>query len=344
MNSLQIDNLFSIHLWSIQPLPLIIRRSGGEPIKFFTSEKSKTQLKGITQKLNAEVEKAKTDIKAYFNTLSQLQDFLSMKPSSILNEYQKDDRFIKHCENDYHKLMEITNFLSEIQKKVWINIFVLNMSRFIEEHIGILRTWEKDFINSIKEYAEVKKQEIAESMIKIRKSLKSQDEVSNTITLERSMTNVAKKVNDLTTISKIMERTDPHGYSADEIVSHFDEELTKLKSEKEKAVIYFQEKKVEDIRQLELQIETFQTELQGQRVHYDSHGPFNLSWKSFEALQDLQDLQEKLNELAGVEMDIRDKAAILGVLYEASEELQFLGDDISNLQDIWGVVQQWETI
>lgn len=72
-------------------------------------------------------------------------------------------------------------FLGELQRKVWINIFVLDMAQFISDHSRLLEKWEKTFLDSVEGASKRKRAEIDVLMKGIKKSLTSQEEMANKV-------------------------------------------------------------------------------------------------------------------------------------------------------------------
>jgi hypothetical protein len=104
-----------------------------------------------------------------------------LKPNAVLSYYYDSDVFIRCCEADVLSLRETSNFLGRLQRKVWIDVFVLDMSDFIEEHTKLLGVWEEKFLDSIEEASRKKFTEIEALMRKTKKSLGSQEEMSNQV-------------------------------------------------------------------------------------------------------------------------------------------------------------------
>ena len=72
-------------------------------------------------------------------------------------------------------------FLRDLQRKVWINIFVLDMVQFINDHLRLLEKWEKTFLDSVEGASKRKMAEIDVLMKRIKKSLTSQEEMANKV-------------------------------------------------------------------------------------------------------------------------------------------------------------------
>ena len=72
-------------------------------------------------------------------------------------------------------------FLGDLQRKVWINIFVLDMVQFINDHLRLLEKWEKTFLDSVEGASKRKMAEIDVLMKRIKKSLTSQEEMANKV-------------------------------------------------------------------------------------------------------------------------------------------------------------------
>ena len=89
------------------------------------------------------------------------------------------------------------------------------------------------------------------------------------------------------------------------------EAYSQLQEEKEKAADYFARKRVEDIRDLETNVSRFEGDLEDLRTNFSTHGPFTLSWKSNEALAELDLVLSKAAELRGRERTILEEAAAL---------------------------------
>ena len=77
--------------------------------------------------------------------------------------------------------MHCRKFLGDIQRKVWINILVLDMTQFISDHLRLLERWEKTFLDSVEGASSRKLAEIDELMKRIKKSLTSQEEMANKV-------------------------------------------------------------------------------------------------------------------------------------------------------------------
>ena len=71
--------------------------------------------------------------------------------------------------------------MGDLQRKVWINIFVLDMVQFINDHLRLLGKWEKTFLDSVEGASKRKMAEIDVLMKRIKKSLTSQEEMANKV-------------------------------------------------------------------------------------------------------------------------------------------------------------------
>jgi hypothetical protein len=61
-------------------------------------------------------------MKAFFMSMSQLQDFISVRPQSLMKAYFSGDgdAFLAGCEGDMLRLKDMTSMLSRQQRKVSI--------------------------------------------------------------------------------------------------------------------------------------------------------------------------------------------------------------------------------
>ena len=71
--------------------------------------------------------------------------------------------------------------MGELQRKVWINIFVLDMAQFVDDHLRLLEKWEKAFLDSVEGASKRKLAEIDVLVTRIKKSLTSQEEMANKV-------------------------------------------------------------------------------------------------------------------------------------------------------------------
>ena len=335
----------------------ICLQKGSAPVTLFSPNgNSFLELQGINVAMRKMIEKAKQDVQSYFQTLSPLQDFISLSPKKVLEHYHRSDSFIQCCERDVHKLREVKAFLNQIQRKVWINIFVLEMGPFIEENTSLLEEWEDEFLESIAVSAKLKLEEVKDLMDATRKSLKSQEEMTNTTTtttVDGNIQRVEKRVAEVKAIADILDRTCDGGmrgrqqqqqqHSVDqETLVRVAKEFKSLKVEKEKAVDYFARKRVEDIKQLEKNVQSFEAAFKDVSENFLNHGPFTLSWKSQEALLELGSTQSRIRGLKEKESVILQEASELELYREQSSDLCQFEDRVNNVYQIWTVAGEWE--
>ena len=117
---------------------------------------------------------------------------------------------------------------------------------------------------------------------------------------------------------------------------------SQLQEEKEKAADYFARKRVEDIRALEANIAGFEADLDGLKANFAEHGPFTLSWKSREALAELEVVLGKAAELRSREGAMREDAAALGMERAPSAALVAFERRVRQVCVVWEVEGEWE--
>ena len=101
----------------------IILLEGRAPIKLFVDEQSGNEIEGIETSFKNSMKRAKVDVAAYFRTLSNLEDFISLRPDAVLGYYTESDAFIRSCEGDVLKLRETRDGCG---CEVKMNIFLLD--------------------------------------------------------------------------------------------------------------------------------------------------------------------------------------------------------------------------
>ncbi len=161
--------------------------------------------------------------------------------------------------------------------------------------------------------------------------------------MDQNLSAVAKKVAEVCEIAEIMGRNDSKRQVGSEALKALTKAFEHLKREKEKAVQYFARKRVEDIAALEKSIEEFTAELDDLRRNFSTHGPFTLSWKSHEALADLDVLLKKVDKLKETEQAILSEAAQLEVERYPSTELVAFEARVRGVYVVWEVAGEWES-
>lgn len=311
-------------------------------ILLFADENGQTKLVAIENSLRTVVEKAKRDVNAYFNTLSALQDFISLSPANVLKYYHQNNEFIRYCETDVHKLREMTVFLAGLQRRIWINLFVLEMDTFIDEHIQLMRKWEAEFIQSIAEAVSKKETEILEITKSVKKSLSIQEEVSKGQALNQQLDSAFEKMGQIKEITAMILRTDAKKAKSKEKIKAMEAELENLRQEKIQAVDYFARKREEDVKGLQASCNEFEDELGALSKDFEAHAPFTLSWKSHEALADLEGFGTKIESLKSKErMNIK-QASTLELFLDVSSLLLTLESNVAELASIWKIVGEFE--
>ncbi|TRY72347.1 hypothetical protein TCAL_08161 [Tigriopus californicus] len=311
-------------------------------IVLFGDENGRTSLMAIENSLMTVVEKAKRDVNAYFNTLGALQDFISLSPANVLKYYHQNNEFIRYCETDVHKLREMTVFLSGLQRRIWINLFVLEMDTFIDEHTQLMRKWEAEFIQSIAEAVRKKESEILEISKAVKKSLSIQEEVSKGQPLNKQLDLALEKMGQIKDITAMILRTDPKKAKSKESIKVMEVELENLKQEKIKAVDYFAKKREEDVKALQASCNEFEDELGILSKDFEAHAPFTLSWKSHEALADLEVFGGKIETLKNKERSNVNQASALELFLDVSSHLMNLESSVAELASIWKIVGEFE--
>jgi hypothetical protein len=161
--------------------------------------------------------------------------------------------------------------------------------------------------------------------------------------VDKNLFNVEQKVNEVCEIAQIMGRTDSKRQVGTEALGALKKAFAHLKKEKEKAVDYFARKRVEDIRNLEESVCDFEAGLGNLKTTFATHGPFTLSWKSHEALADLDVVLGKVEALKKTEKGILTEAAQLEIETRPSKELVNFGARVRKIYVIWEVVGEWES-
>lgn len=72
------------------------------------------------------------------------------------------------------------------------------------------------------------------------------------------------------------------------------DEVERLKVDKAKTVEYFVHKRALDVQSWQDKTLSFHQKLQQLKSNFNNHGPFTLSWKSEEALHELDSIQEQV--------------------------------------------------
>lgn len=158
------------------------------------------------------------------------------------------------------------------------------------------------------------------------------------------MATVGRKVEEVCEIADIMGRTDSVRKvgGGEEALSSLREAYSQLQEEKEKAADYFARKRVEDIRDLEANVARFEGDLGDLRTNFSANGPFTLSWKSHEALAELDLVLGKTAELRGRERAILQEAAALEIERKPSAALVGFESRVRKVYVIWEVEGEWE--
>ena len=311
-------------------------------VKLFQSSNPKMQFKAIVDAFQTKVNKMISDVKNYFQSLSKLQDFISLKPVLVLEQYHSTDAFISCCENDLQKLDEVAEFLQKQHRKVWIDIFMIDLTNFIAEHNETLNTWREDFMGAILNALKERKLVIDDYMNQIRKMFGSREEMANPQKVEKLLLAIEDRVNDVKKIADILARTDYEQHLDKDMIARLQTDFEKVKREKEAALEYFARKRNQDMEKLQANILHFQQRFEKLNSNFESHGPFNLSWKSQEAQNELATILKKIDELKNLEIDIELAAKDLNWDYEKSDELTELMINVENLVEIWRVQGEWE--
>ena len=162
--------------------------------------------------------------------------------------------------------------------------------------------------------------------------------------MERSLAAVGRKVDDVCEIAEIMGRTGGRREVAGgpEALRALREAYSQLQKEKEKATDYFARKRVEDIRALEANVAGFEADLDGLKANFAAHGPFTLSWKSREALAELELVLGKAADLRSREGAMREEAAALGMERAPSAALVAFERRVRQVCVVWEVEGEWE--
>ena len=162
--------------------------------------------------------------------------------------------------------------------------------------------------------------------------------------MEQNLAAVGRKVEDVWEIADIMGRTDSNRSvgGGGEALSALRETYSQLQEEKEKAADYFARKRVEDMRDLEANVSRFQSDLDDLRTNFSTHGPFTLSWKSHEALAELDLVLGKTAELRGREKAILEEADALEMGRVPSAALVGFESRVRKVYVIWEVEGEWE--
>ena len=119
-------------------------------------------------------------------------------------------------------------------------------------------------------------------------------------------------------------------------------EVDRLRLEKNKAIDYFAQKRTQDIQALQKSIDVFNAKLTNISSNFENHGPFSLSWKSDEALQELKSVLSKVKQLEESEDAIVKASAELVMEYTTSGELVYFEERVTNLCTVWQVQGEWE--
>ena len=106
---------------------------GRAPIKLFVEEQSGNEMEGIETAFKNSMNRAKVDVAAYFRTLSNLEDFISLRPDAVLGYYTESDAFIRSCESDVLKLRDTRDDATQPAVKMNISPWQL-MSLNAEMH------------------------------------------------------------------------------------------------------------------------------------------------------------------------------------------------------------------
>ena len=161
--------------------------------------------------------------------------------------------------------------------------------------------------------------------------------------VEQNLDAVGRKVDEVGEIADIMGRTDgSRKVGGGEELTALREAYAQLQQEKERAADYFARKRVEDIRDLEDNVSKFEGDLEELRASFSSHGPFTLSWKSHEALADLDVVLGKTADLGAREKAILEAAAALDFERAPSSGLVQFEKRVRTVYVIWEVEGEWE--
>ena len=91
------------------------------------------EMEGIETAFKNSMNRAKVDVAAYFRTLSNLEDFISLRPDAVLGYYTESDAFIRSCESDVLKLRDTRDDATQPAVKMNISPWQL-MSLNAEMH------------------------------------------------------------------------------------------------------------------------------------------------------------------------------------------------------------------
>ncbi len=321
-----------------------LQRGPKNPIKLFKEDSSShAELLGISKAMEICVKKFRQELTAFFATLSPLKDFISLKPRNVLDFYHDSDAFIHCCETDIHKLRETTAFLDRQQRKVWINIFMLDLKGFVRDHMLTLQTWQEEFLDATVKAVNRKMREMDDVIDEVKKSFQSKEAMSDALAeVDKNISEVEKRLGHVQTICAIIERTDKSRVLGSWNLPELEQECQTLRDERDQAVEYFSQKKREDLKSLRCDIDKFNQQLESLRANFSSHGPFSLSWKSLEALAELQSVLAKIKVLQEEEDKICSHSTELDHDYCKSELLESFRKEVMNICTVWEVQGEWE--
>jgi len=228
---------------------------------------------------------------------------------------------------------------------VWISVFVLDLTQFVDDHLRLLRGWQVSFAAALIAARNEKVKKVEDVEKEVRECFSTKEGMTKLDFVDARISETTKLVQQIGKIEAITGRIQIR-LEEGLILNKLKTDLANLKADRDAAVDRFERRRAENLKDLEADAVALNSELAIARETFRRHGPFSLSWKSGEATAELRSTGERLAAFRARESALIAAAVELGdeSLFTKPAGLNEAEIEVKDVTEVWEVQGRWEEL
>jgi hypothetical protein len=287
--------------------------------------------------LQNEVEISYINVQKYLHTLNPIKDFWTLQPDNVLEYYKEECTDVDSFLKDLTKLKNVSEVASAIFKKKWVNFFLIDATSFLRDIITYCKTWEKEFIQILCTLVDINTDE-SQSLLSDLSALIATGEIQGKEEfMDQTLDQIETNTKDTIKVLKLLQKNGINTKVAFEATKDIESQYMAIKKDKNQILLQRRDASMKTTEQMK-HVKLISKALDDLIVSYKVQAPYTSSWKSEEALTEIDSFSGKMtNIIEGVEdYDIKDN------IENFDEKIEELESNLANLRDIWMIVTDWE--
>ena len=312
-----------------------------------------TEFQEIHENILNDIKITISEVEEYLKTWDIYKDTWELNSDKLKQLYLQTNPETTAFDSDVAKYKYLSKSCKKHEAVVWIGFILIDCSSLQEGVIQQCEKWQDIFMDMMKDMVKNELQQLytftgesrdclkehPSDVYELKDALKHHSTITNQISCLEKQFDVIRQLTGI--IHKYKRDLDIQDSARLNNLNENWETFKEFVSESGINLQSFREKSKEELTS---KAQDFERHVKNIIEEYTLSGPFGAAWKVDEAFKQLEELNDKINELSVADKSISDGLAIFMIKRPMSKDLGELTKKIELLYKVWGMAEEWEKV